>query len=342
MTRPRGPRPWARLLLLATTLAVVACAHPKERPVGPGPTEPALEADRIIATDGYPLPLRRWLPEAAPEAVVLAVHGFNDYGGAFSVLADPLNRAGMALYAYDQRGFGAAEPQGIWAGRERMVDDLITATRLLRGRYPGRPVYLVGMSMGGAVTLLAHARGDLPEVAGTVLISPAVWGEDVMPWYQRLGLWVGEAVTPGMPLSADLAEALGTRSTDDEAVLEAMRDNPLVQRSARVDTIDGLSELMDHALAASARLTGPALILYGGRDEIIPPEPVCLMLDRLPGRRATPWRMAFYPDGYHMLTRYTGAAAVRRDIVAWLDDPAAALPSGHEVDRAGARRRICP
>lgn len=329
------------LLVAAAMLAVVGCARSAERPVGTGPTEPALAGEHMIAADGYELRLRRWLPEGQPEAVVLALHGFNDYAGAFDVLAGPLNRAGMAVYAYDQRGHGASGPRGVWAGRKLLVDDAVTAIDLLHRRYPERPVYLLGASMGGAVALLALDREPAPQVAGTVLLAPAVWGGEVMPWYQQFGLWLGEAVVPGMRLSAQLGQMLGKSPTDQDEVLQELRDDPLVQREARVDTLEGLSELMDDALEATARLTGPALILYGDEDEIIPAEPVCRMLDRLPDAGRTPWRMALYPEGYHMLTRYSGARQVRADIRTWLVDNDAALPSGHEVTRAEARSALC-
>lgn len=329
------------LLVAAAVLTAVGCARSAERPVGPGPTEAALAGEHMIATDGYELRLRRWLPEGQTDAVVLALHGFNDYAGAFDGLAEPLTQAGMAVYAYDQRGHGASGPRGVWPGRELLVDDAVTAIELLHERYPGHPVYLLGASMGGAVAMLALDRAPAPEVAGTVLLAPAVWGDEIMPWYQQFGLWLGEAVVPGMQLSAQLGQMLGKSPTDQDEVLQELRDDPLVQREARVDTLEGLSKLMDAGLEASARLHGPALILYGDRDEIIPAEPVCRMLGRLPGGDATPWRMALYPGGYHMLLRYSGAAQVRADIRAWLLDPDGALPSGHEVTRAEARSSLC-
>lgn len=43
-----------------------------------------LEADRIVVPDGTVLPLRSWLPEGRPRAVVLAIHGFNDHANAFA------------------------------------------------------------------------------------------------------------------------------------------------------------------------------------------------------------------------------------------------------------------
>jgi hypothetical protein len=43
-------------------------------------------------------------------------------------------------------------------------------------------------------------------------------------------------------------------------------------------------------------------------------------------------RVAVYPNGYHMLTRDLEAAVVLEDLTAWLADPIAPLPSGHETN----------
>jgi len=69
--------------------------------------------------DGYRLPLKHWLPENRPLCrVVLALHGFNDFHMAFEALAGTLVGCCNAVYAYDQRGFGATEGRGLWP-RER-------------------------------------------------------------------------------------------------------------------------------------------------------------------------------------------------------------------------------
>src|SRR3546814_4785620 len=59
-----------------------------------------------------------------PKAVILALHGFNDYGMAF---ADPgawWAQRGIATFAPDQRGFGAGPYHGYWPGGQRMADDV--------------------------------------------------------------------------------------------------------------------------------------------------------------------------------------------------------------------------
>jgi acylglycerol lipase len=323
-------------------LLLVGCAGPQLQPTGGESGTPRLHDDHVIADDGYVLPLYRWLPEDVPvRAVALGLHGFGDYGASFEALGAPLNAAGIALYAYDQRGFGSTEHTGIWAGSGRLARDVSVVIPLLREAHPDRPVYLVGKSMGGAVAMLAVTGESPPSVDGTVYIAPAVWGRSTMPWYQRLGLWIMLRIRPGMHLTGDAAHDLGIRPTDDPAVARAMSLDPLVQKRARIDTVHGLTTLMGDALEASAALPGPALILYGDNDQVIPPRPVCAMLERLPASDAAAWRMALYPDGYHMLTRYTGAANTHADVAAWIIDPTGELPSGHEADPGRVWSNLC-
>src|SRR5690606_9822087 len=115
---------------------------------------PELTPTRFVAADGVALPLRTWMPDEAPPAVILALHGFNDYSNAFSIPAPAWAAAGIATYAYDQRGFGAAPGRGRWHGGATLAADALTAARLLRQRYPDTPLYLLGESMGGAVSIL--------------------------------------------------------------------------------------------------------------------------------------------------------------------------------------------
>lgn len=333
---PRLPRWWC----LPLVLLLVSCSQ--LHPAGPPLREPALAGDHIIAADGYRLPLQRWYPAhgAEPMAVVLAAHGFNDHAASLDTLARALAATGVAVYAYDQRGFGVTEPKGIWAGQETLAADFTAAARLLRARHPDRPLYLVGKSMGGAVTIAALTSADPPPVDGAVLIAPALWGRQIMPWYQRAALTVSRYLLPGVSLSGRWVKRIGVLPSDDPEVLRAMSLDPLVQKEARIDTLYGLSELMDTALHQAPRLSLPVLLLYGAEDQIIPPSAMCELLALVPQARL-PWRMALYPHGYHMLTRYTGAALTHADVAAWLADPAAGLPSGAEVDGAGARRLLC-
>jgi acylglycerol lipase len=158
-------------------------AFPRAKLASVGPmaslSSPQLADDHMVSADGSTLPLRRWLPQGEPRAVVLALHGFNDYSKAFAGPGAAWAKDGIATYAYDQRGFGAAPGRGRWPGAKRLTGDAETAAKLLRQLYPGIPVYLLGESMGGAVAILAaagHNGAPRLDVDGVILVAPAVWG----------------------------------------------------------------------------------------------------------------------------------------------------------------------
>jgi acylglycerol lipase len=315
----------ARVFSFLIFLAWLAgCATPQVQLRGERLTAPRLEADRVIAVDGAALPLSAWLPQGEPRAVVLALHGFNDYRKAFAEVGPFLAARGIATYAYDQRGFGATAQRGIWPGSGILVDDARTVAALLRQRYPGRPLYLLGESMGGAVAMSVLA--ETPEATdGTVLVAAAVWGRATMNPLQRGALWLLAHSLPGLRLTGS---GLGITPSDNKAMLRAMSEDTLILKDARVDALWGMANLMDRALTDAPRLTVPALVLYGEHDEIIPRRPTCRMLSTLTSSA----RVAIYPNGYHMLTRDLEARVVLEDLAAWLADTAAPLPSGHEAD----------
>jgi acylglycerol lipase len=311
-----------------TTLVFLAClagcATPVVQSRGERLTDPRLESDRVIAADGAALPLSVWLPQGQPRAIVLALHGFNDYRKAFAEVGPFLAAGGIATYAYDQRGFGATDQPGIWPGSDLLVDDARTVAVLLRQRYPGRPLYLLGESMGGAVAMSLLAK--TPKAAdGAVLVAAAVWGRSTMNPLQRGALWLLAHSFPGLRLTG---KGLNITASDNKAMLRAMREDPLILKDARVDALWGMANLMDRALADAPGLTVPTLVLYGEHDEIIPRRPTCRMLSAL----TSSTRVVFYPNGYHMLTRDLEAKVVLEDLTAWLADPGAPLPSGHETD----------
>ena len=338
---PPSRCPFAVLLPLLMLLAGCSGGATLQSP-GPGGEAPQLDGRYVTAEDGYRLPLWHWSTTGeTPDAVVLAVHGFNDHGGSFDVLAEALTEHNIEVYAFDQRGFGVTRQRRLWPGHQRMVDDIDLLARLLRERHPETPLHLVGKSMGGALVMLTMSRDTPPPVDGSVLIAPAVWGQVAMPWYQRVGLWLGVRLIPDVAFSARAAERLGIEPTDDEEIMAKLAEDPRILRRARVDTLYGLTRAMDLALESAAQVTGPTLLLYGDNDQVIPPEAMCALLERLPAEVTADWRLALYPDGYHMLTRYTQRQRSEADIATWLKAPSAPLPSGSEASLREARQSLC-
>jgi len=309
-----------RLVILLALLLVTACA-PVEEPAGPTVTAPRVEPDKLMMSDGATLPLRSWLPDGPPRAVLIALHGMNDYSNAFDAAGKQLAQAGIATYAYDQRGFGQGPHPGVWTGTDTLVRDLKEARDILSARHPGAPVYVLGESMGGAVAMVARAQSEPLPVEGAILLAPAVWGRANMNVFERSALWLAAHAMPWAHLSA---EGIKITPSDNVEMLRALGRDPLVLKKTRADAVWGLVNLMDEAYDEAGRVRGPVLMLYGKKDEIIPKEPSFEVMRRL-GPQA---RIAYYDNGYHMLARDLEGATVIADMAAWIFDRQAPLPSG--------------
>lgn len=310
--------------LLAAALLLNGCAT-HLIPAGP-PIAPAREtADAFVMPDGTRLPYRVWLPDGKPWAVILALHGMNDSRDAWEYPAPELAAEGVAVFAPDQRGFGATEGRGYWPGTQALQDDARDMALLLRQRYPDTKLFLIGESMGAAVLMCLATSPDPPPVAGYVLISPAVWGRAEMNVFLRAALWLFANLIPGFTATGQIAHVV---ASDNRDAIKRLSTDPLTIHGTRMDTVRGLVNLMDAALAAAPDFHARSLFMYGGRDEVIPKKATVATWKPLPPGPV----LAFYPDDYHLMLRDHERQAPIDDILAWMRRPDDPLPSG--ADRA--------
>ena len=324
-----------RLLLGAALASLSGCAPLVMRPESNGAISggPRFESDTFISFDGARLPLSSWTPSGPVRRVIVALHGMNDYAMAFQDDGPVFAAQGVATYAYDQRGFGRGPHRGLWAGRDLLAADLKAAVQAARRAHPGVPVTVLGHSMGGAVAISAFADKDPPEADGLVLAAPAIWGWNAQPPLNRVALWLSAHVTPGAHLSPPAWVARKYQSSDNIPVLIRMGRDPNLLFTTRIDAVYGLVGLMQAATDRIGAVRAPVLYLYGANDRFVPREPTMATVERLkPSDRSS-----YYPDGWHLLLRDLHGDRVRGDILAWLDNHAAALPSGSRSIPEGLR-----
>lgn len=278
---------------------------------GEGADTPTIEADAFLTRDGLRLPLRHWVADH-PHAIIVALHGMSDYSEAFDLPGPYWAAHGITTYAYDQRGFGRAPDPGVWAGADAMRADLDDFVDAARAKYPGVPVYALGESMGGAVVLSALGSPHPPHADGAILVAPAVWSRDDMPFFYGTALWLAAHIAPGWHLSGN---GLHIVACDNIEVLRKLSRDPVYQHSARADQVYGLVNLMDEARRAPGRLSNPppVLFLYGAKDQVIPAKPTQAVIEEL-GSRATVQRDA---NGYHMLLRDLDGESQWKIIADW-------------------------
>ena len=293
-----------------------------------------------MASDGTRLALTRWdATNGRPTAVIVGLHGMNDYANTFHLAAPWWAARGVTTYAYDQRGFGRSPRRGIWAPDALRVDDLRTLVALVRRAHPGVPVTVVGESLGGAVAIEAFASDHPPDADRLVLAAPAVWGWTRQPLLNRSLLWLAEGVAPGHVFVPPSWLTSKIAASDNRDELIAMGRDPLMIWGARTDALYGLVTTMQHAQGEIGQVRVPTLYQYGAHDQIIPPSATAAAVKRLPAGDRT----AYYADGWHLLLRDRHADRVWADTLSFIRDPAAPLPSGAPgLPASLAKRRARP
>ena len=214
--------------------------------------------------------------------MVLALHGYTDSRDGWAMLAAELNAHGVAVYAPDLSSFGATKNRGYWPGTAMLVDESRDMAVQLRAQYPAQKLFIAGESMGGAMGILLGASANPPPVDGYILSAPAVWGGAALSPVYRAVLLMADRVAPAKRLTG---QSVHIEASDNMAALIAFGEDPLTIHAPRLDNVAGLVALMGQAQAACANFRQPALFLYGGHDELIPPEAMRSCWEALPGRR---------------------------------------------------------
>jgi len=318
------------ILALAALIVLSACAPIVQQAGTPGVgfQGPRLEAGDFISFDGARLAMKHWEPERKdPWAVIIGLHGMNDYSNAFHLAAPAWAADGIATYAYDQRGFGASPGRGIWGGDGLMTEDLRTITALIRQRYPHAIIAVAGVSMGGAVAIEAFASDRPPAADRLILLGPGVWGWSNQPIPYATALWITAHVARSSVINPPDFVVRNVQPSDNRDELIRMGRDPLMIWGARTDTLYGVVGAMEHAQRQIGRIRAPVAYLAGVHDKIIPKAPHLRAAHHL---KPTD-RSAYYPNGYHLLLVDHQAPVVYRDVESFIRDPSAPLPSGAPI-----------
>ncbi|MFP2908988.1 lysophospholipase [Pyxidicoccus sp. 3LFB2] len=320
------PRP-SSLFLLSSLLVLAACQGPGQAVRTPSASTTAYSAiaGRDIAheestfegTGGLQLFSQSWRPVGdEPRAVLIAVHGLRDHGSRYGELAEHLVAQGFAVYAFDLRGHGHSE--GVRVHLDSFEDYLADLGRFLervKQREPGRPVFLFGHSMGGAIVTLFTLEKK-PDVQGLVLSAPALKpGKDVSK-----ALIATTKVLGGVMPNLDVLSLDPKQFSRDPAVVKENETDPLIfQDAAPARTASRLLSALGTISERMEELSTPVLVMHGTADTVTDPEGSKALAQRA---SATDKTLKLYDGLFHDLLHEPEKAQVLGDVSGWLKEHA--------------------
>ncbi len=308
--------------LVVLWLLGAGCAAPAYvagRRVAPAvPSDVTHAEGRLESKDGVSLLVQSWRPaQGEVKAVVVVVHGLKDYSDRYADFAHALTQHGYAVHALDLRGHGDSGGDRVWVDRfSDYLDDLETFVEKVRAEEPGKPLFLFGHSMGGAVvTLFTLTRH--PKAQGLVLSGAALKAD--APALLRGSVHFLSVVAPKLAVF----ELKDEQFCRDPKVVAAMKTDPLIfdgKGPARTaaEVLNAISDIREK----SSQLKLPLLAMHGSADQVTPPSGDD---DLVAAASSTDKTAKKYEGLYHDLFHEPEAAQVTQDVVAWLD---AHLPQG--------------
>ncbi|KAL3067794.1 hypothetical protein OYC64_022140 [Pagothenia borchgrevinki] len=145
-------------------------AAPRRSPQG----VPYSDLQHLVNADGLHLFCRYWEPAGPPRALVYIAHGAGEHCGPYDEMAQRLKELSMLAFAHDHVGHGQSEGERMNIKDFQVyIRDSLQHVDLMKSRHPGLPVFIVGHSMGGAISILTACERP-SEFSGVVLIAPMV------------------------------------------------------------------------------------------------------------------------------------------------------------------------
>ena len=253
-----------------------------------------------------------WLPEGNVKAVLLIVHGLGEHSGRYMNVVNHFVPLGYAVYGLDHIGHGKSEGKREFVERfEDYTDTLTVYCEMVKGRQPGKPLFLLGHSMGGLITscyLLDHQA----DFIGAVISAPLIKASgNISPVTILMGK-ILSALAPKMGLLALDVNAISR----DPKVVKAYVNDPLVFHGKTPSRLAAeLLKAMMRVMAEAGKITLPFIVLQGSEDKLVDPAGAQTLYDKASSKDKT---IRIYEGLYHEVFNEPERARVLKDVETWL------------------------
>ena len=219
----------------------------------------------IRTQDGLDLHAVAWPPDAQPKAVVCLIHGLGDHCGRYAHIARAFNQAGYSVLAFDLRGHGkSGGPRGHSPSSEAFLDDIDRLLAEAERRYPGKPRFLYGHSLGGLLVLYSALRHN-PQITGLIATGAGLHTPLIEQKLKVAFAKTMASVLPTMTLPTGLDPRL--LSHDPQVVQDYLND-PLVHYKASLAMASHTIRTIHWTIEHATEMKRPLLLMHGTADQL--------------------------------------------------------------------------
>jgi alpha-beta hydrolase superfamily lysophospholipase len=272
--------------------------------------------------DGEPVFAYRWSGDAPVRGVVQIAHGMGEHALRYREPLKPLIESGIVVYANDHRGHGRTaksnEALGDFGagGFPALVADMAALTKLARSENAGKPLILLGHSMGSfalQLYLLDHsAKIDGAILSGSAALDLLAQGQDVSGGLASFNAAIPNPRTPFDWLSRDAVEV-------DKYIADPLCGFS-TNGASQMSMFTSLARTADPAALKAIRRDLPLYLLAGDKDPVNGKlEWLKPLVERYRAAGVRDIETDFYTDGRHEMLNETNRAEVVANLKRWID-----------------------
>lgn len=270
-------------------------------------------SDTFEGGDQLRLFYQRWQGDNAPKAIVVIVHGLGEHSDRYPNVINRLLPEGYVIYALDHRGHGRSPGRrGHIKSWSEYRQDLRAFLELVWEREAGKPVFLLGHSLGGLMTL-EYVLHHPDRLQGVIASAPGLSLAAAPPLLMLMSR-VMSKLWPTMGVATGLDSTAVSR---DPQVVKAYQDDPLVHGSATPRFATEMQAAIEWTLAHATEWQIPLLVLHGTADRLIAPEASAAFFAQVPVEDKD---RIVYEGGYHEPHNDTNHQQVTADVLNWLEE----------------------
>ena len=215
--------------------------------------------------DGISTFYQGWEPETSPTAIVCLIHGLGEHSSRYKYVAEKLTDSGMALITMDLRGHGkSAGKRGDISNEQILISEISHLLEEAGRRYPEKPCFLYGHSLGGLLVLF-HALRCHPAVAGIVSGSPGLRSSLHKQTMKVAFVRVFGSIFPNIVLPSGLNVRDICR---DPVVIKKYVEDPLVHDRVSLGFARVMLTMGEWTINHAAEFDLPLLLMHGAMDQI--------------------------------------------------------------------------
>ncbi len=253
-----------------------------------------------------------WLPDGDVKAVLFVVHGLGEHCGRYMNHVNRFVPLGYAVYGLDHIGHGKS------GGGREVIDRFTDFTSTLKMYYemvtgwqPGKPIFILGHSMGALITL-TYLLDHQADFKGAVISAPPIKA--------------GESITALTITMAKLMSAIAPKTgvlaldasfiSHDLAVVKAYADDPLVFHGKTPARLGAeMLGAMNRVNAEVSTLTLSFIVIQGSQDKLVDPDGAQMLYNKAGSKDKT---LKIYEGLYHEVHNEPEREVMFKDLESWL------------------------